>query len=120
MFTVDTFALRKRDMKERRGIEASSDANWKYESIHGMSTTFLSMVDGFPGRKESHGGKNKTRTGRNGSQKGERIAKEKESASGRAGHPKRRIHRRSTKDHRSLIFFRRANRVTQSRFLSPS
>ena len=41
MFTVDTFALRKRDIKERRGIEASSDANWKYESIHGMPTTFF-------------------------------------------------------------------------------
>lgn len=41
----------------------------------------LSMVDGFSRRKKSYGGKNKTRTGRNGSQERERIAEEKESAS---------------------------------------
>lgn len=39
------------------------------------------MVDGFSRRKESYGGKNKTRAGRNGSQERERIAEEKESAS---------------------------------------
>ena len=39
------------------------------------------MVDGFSRRKKSHGGKNKTGTGRNGSQERERIAEEKESAS---------------------------------------